>query len=369
MSMRIATDPGLVPVAESFRERIARHVSGDSDIASNFDVIAQSIASESAAEPVECKDCQGYGFRALAPERRAVWDIRFREENHLWQLRIDDLREEAKAARQAPEWHCKEISVLRRKQTEHIKALRHQCNRESVCGTCLGTGQIAEGESEPVVKHDSVWTTVPCWRCRGVNVGRDGTRAAGTSTGETWERDDGAAERGDVCPECLGDGYLTPISVRPKASAPDFTGDYVMTIDDLPHRRRCFAEPKIDDQEPDDAEEYLESVREEDPLVAAAIAVLNGPRSDEWATHNWGRRFALWPLCPSGRRLAEESSTREQAGDEYTRTMAIIVATRLRETQVDVGSPRLRTLISLADDEARRLEARADRAIQKAEAA
>jgi len=345
MTMNQATSPGLVPVGESFRERVARHVAGDSELASNFDLIAQAIASGAVEEPSDCPDCDGLGFRALSAKRLAVWAGRVAEERRLWQQQIDELTGEAKSARQDPEWHGRQLAELRQKLAEQTKRLRYQCNRESVCNTCEGSGKLpGSGDEGAEVLHDSVWTTVPCPYCSGRNCGRDGSVATGTSTGEIWDRDDAAADRYDVCPKCIGEdgqgrGYIVPITARPKTSSPDFTGDYVTAIDDIPHQRRCWSEQAETVAEADEAERFLDSTREGEPLLAAAVAVLNGPRGDEWAGHLWGRRFALWPLTEAGKRLDAEATERHHGGDEYTRSVATLTALRVAEVQVERGNP------------------------------
>src|SRR5690606_33134149 len=130
--------------------------------------------------------------------------------------------------------------------------------------------------------------TVRCGRCKG--------------TAETLSPNDESAERGDVCLDCLGDGYLVPITVRPVGSSKHgkppprvSDGDDV----DLPL-------PSCSQLDEDELVEYgrvsrvLGIIRRATPELAAALEVYYGPDGDRWGGHKWGRAFALWPLTSAG---------------------------------------------------------------------
>lgn len=359
----------LASVSETFRDRISRSLSDRRPLVSSFEIVANAIASGAVEEARPCDDCDGLGFRSLPEPRRATWQARIADERTQAALQVRELEEQARADKTIPDW--KQIASIRLSAGEREKRLRYECNRESVCHSCQGTGYVHGETRAPLVPHDSVWTTVACPYCRGQNVSRvDGSRKNGTSCGESMARDDAAAELGDRCPVCLGDAYLVPISARPLASPPDFSGDYVKSIDDLPRARRCFTEQPEPDGEPDDAEQFMRELEETDPLLAAAVAVLYGPRGDEWRGHNWGRAFALWPLTEAGQKLTEGKVGQDlPAGDTYALFIETIAEIRAESVQAERPDYRLLALISQADDQARRLERRAEQAVRKAEAA
>ena len=309
---------GTVAAAEGLRERLARHLAAGSVSASNYDAMCRELARRRDEAHVECPDCEGLGFRPLPPEQLAAFAERMA----------------AKVASKAS-WKT-------------LERERWRLNRSSVCVTCRGCGYVRSKSRGGRHRPDSMWTTVQCRLCRG--------------SGETWPPTDESAEVGDVCPDCLGDAYRVPITVRPRAKTAECSG--YLEEEDLSEVRRC--------KEPEpatDAVEVIASMRATDPETASAVVVLLGPHGDRWAQHQWGRRFALWPLVPAGRQLLEEASTTSSELDHYLRQLEVLSSERAAEVQAERGNPRRRALIALADRQARLLESRVERAIAEIEAA
>jgi hypothetical protein len=357
MSTENATANGQAPFPESLRERIARHIRGDAQ-ESNWSLIVGDAARLAREEHRLCRDCDGLGFVALSEQRLATFA-----------LRVADMRGEAAKASAAGR-------LDRERQIgENIRGEHWNLNRESVCKTCRGSGY---GASVPrrSVAHDAYFATVTCPACRGQDA-RNRLKDEkgdpkypklmdahpGSSCGETFARNDSAADSDDRCRLCMGDAYVVPITVRPvaKGGPPE---DYIEELESTPVYYRA-----ADECDTEDPAVLFSEIEAEDPTLAAALAVLLGPRGDEWGQHHWGRRFAIWPLVDAGERLVEESSVVAECADWYDRKLEILKLERVAVVQAERGDPRRRALLAMADRQARALESRVERAIKAAEAA
>jgi hypothetical protein len=323
-----------VPMREALAEMFASR-----EPESNFSVMCERAAERRASVGVECKACEGVGYRLLTEAEMAYW-----------KERID-----------------------RQSRHEDIELERRAQLRSSRCNECEGHGYVAQRPDDESDQVDAVATTVMCSRCRGSDDRHARKNEAGsqlypslmhrhwgTSCGETIPPNDATAELGDVCPVCLGDAYVVPITARPRMRTADEGTTWVAVEEVDPgfvtwQRLRRIEEPEAE-AKPDD-------------LVALAIRAWVGEHGDTWAMHHWGRRFALWPLTEAGQRLFEEASAASAETDWFARRLDVLKRERQAELDVDRPSPRRRNLITLADSEARALERRAREALKAIEAA
>lgn len=423
--MAVAIPTGLIPVSsetsstengrapaptprrarESLRERIARHLAGTSP-ASNYEAMCQAIATDFSGRP-PCEACGGAGYRELS--RNVTEQLDDRLENQLAEL---ELKQKALAEANDDASRCRrgdpEVDERLREDArrdadklageiirlhESMEDDRKKRKRRARCRTCQGSGKGPLTKDGDAGRPDSMFSTVTCRTCRGLDARKHGllpNRHYGSSSGELrmrgpriipdpeasgvytvrpHPRDDAAAELHDTCPTCRGDdgqgtGYVVPITVRPVAkTAPP--------ADEIPEEvHEHFPESDFDDPvfDPHDADDFLELTRRDDPHLAAAIAAYLGASGDAWAKNPWGRRFALWPLTDAGRTLASESR-QEAKGTGYPRLLALCSKERGNEVTAAAGSPRRRVLLARADNEARLLERRVERALSEAGAA
>jgi hypothetical protein len=402
---------------EALRERIARHLAGDA-APSNFEAMVRVLSADPSNGAEDCDDCGGLGHRRLA--RHVIEEHDQKLEQRLLQLELrqrelaaaraeahrprgnDELEEKLRqnALREVDDIE-KKILVLRRNIEDDERAL----NKRSVCRTCRGTCRSHRRRGQGQQRPDSIFNTVTCPSCRGKDRrnqrrGPDGEALYprltdvhyGSSSGElrmrgnrtapdgvtivSDPRDDAAAERGDQCPSCkdersgMGTGYLMPVTVRPSLRTSNVEEE-PQGVQDLPDG---FPSDDFDERsaggapvEEDWAASFLDELRAEDPRLAAAAAVYWGEHGDEWAKHTWGRRFALWPFLDDGRRLAEEAAGCPER-PSYDELLALCAVERSADVQAPLndGRPRRRARVRGADAQARLLEARIERALDRA---
>lgn len=387
---------------ESLRERIARHLAGTAP-ASNYEAMCEAIAHDAAGRPA-CEHCGGHGHRLLPRHVREEYDEREEhrlEDAHLREQLVteparqhgDDEGEQRKRDLASVYDNIEKLGRVRENRDRDQRAR----NRRTICRACRGSGVGPRAKDFTPGRPDSMFSTVTCPTCcgrdarqhplfptshRGSSTGelrlrgprrlRDPNDPEGVYTVESDPKDDRAAELGDQCPTCRGDdgmgqAFVVPITVRPGVKGSSNIED-PHGVDDLPDNfpKNDYPDPIHDPHEP---EGFLETVAADDPLLAAAIAAYVGPQGDRWATHTWERRFALFPFTDDGRLLATEARARSQRGAAYERLLDLCQQEREAETGAELakGSPRRRSLIARADDAARRLERRVERALREGE--
>jgi hypothetical protein len=316
----------------ALRERIARHLATDGTV-SNFEAVCDRIERRRGAPQIECPDCDGLGFMPLSTQDLKAFSRRIAE------------KQEAGA-----NW-------------ETIDRERRRLNRESMCPKCRGTCYVRNTGQGDELPPDTMFTTIACPDCRGRMKTKQGGTLRGASCGEKFPPTDASAEHGDACPKCLGDAYIVKHVARPKTKSGEIY-KYAEEYEEFPMRLGQKAAAS-----PENPAAVVAEIEQEDPVLAAATMALLGPTGDEWALHQWGRRFALWPLTDAGRQLIAEHPTDGLELDAYQRSLRAAQEARLSEVQAERGNPRRRALLGLADSQARQLEQRVERAIRKAEAA
>lgn len=367
---------------ERFRELIAQYLAGPST-PSNFEAMVEAMQRETGAAP-DCTACNGRGFRPL---RREVVDHYDEQEER----RLEEIKRLEQQAREAevPDEHegagfkTRQIVTRLVKTTENLTRDRRERNRRSICRKCRGTGKGARPHDLDPAHPDSMFSTVMCPACRGVDARNERKRLKklgggpkypslmhrhhGTSCGyvvrELPENVSGPRQQ-LPCLRCSGElddvgpGYLVPINARPTLRTNN-VAEEPRGVDELPEH---FPASDFGDEEPDrtQPEGWLEALRVEDPKLAAGVAAYLSPQADGYADHPWGRRFALWPLTEPGRQLAGD------AGDFDCALEACDIA-REAEASCALGSPRRRMLISEANQAARALERRVEAALRAAE--
>jgi hypothetical protein len=320
---------------QTLREQIAALLT-ESPIASNYEAMCSEMADRRQTIRAECPDCTGLGFRPHSAQ-----DLRE------FQLRIAE-RERGGA------------------KYKSIEAERERFGLESVCRTCKGRGWVPQQPDEGYGYPDSLWTTVQCERCTGSFKTSMG-RYRGTSCGEQIPPNDESAERGDVCPACLGDAYQVPITARPIRRGGGFLYGSVNEEDERPPKRVRDYRPAQRDEDTD-AAAAVERIRSEAPELALGMGALLGEHGDRWGQHVWSRRFALWPLTEAGRLIYEEAGLASGESDPYAKRLDVIAKERAAELE-GPSRERRRALIALADEQSRTLERRIERAIREMEAA
>jgi hypothetical protein len=285
----------------------------------------------------ECRRCHGLGFRILPPERLAAFQAKISNES----------------------------------RDEERQHQREQLRLATNCKACHGDGYISQRPKTRGVRADPLATTVGCPACRGSdarhlrkkpgpNLGDAPEplypslmrRHWGSSCGETIPPTDASAERGDVCPRCLGSAFLVPITARPNLRTADQPGDEEQN-----------SEPDEDADGDDSASvaRVVERLADADDLLMLGLRVLSGEHGERWSASSWGRSFALWPLGEAGERLASESRAASDEDDRFARELALCRAER--DAQSEHPNPRRQALINQADGEARAFERRVVSAI------
>lgn len=417
--------------SERLREAIARHVAGTAE-PSNFEAMCDVIRRDPNAGPDPCEDCDGRGFRLL-PEHAVE---QYRREIASKIAEIELMKKKLRAT--PPDAQDRDNSYETRRLLERIRDtgknlidLREELEVRSICRRCRGSSYAPRKRDSTTARPDSMWTTVSCPRCRGVDRRRHpllATHHHGSSTGqlrleeqrfehfracaacgawcaadllwfseeamvcacgsETFHaaerfpvqsvRNDAAAEHHDQCPACLGSdglgrGYLEPISIRPMLKTSnvleDPNGDPRVDPEKFPETDFVTTSSLLAaDEDGPDPEDLLGTIQREDPVLAAAIAVYHSPHAYEWDGHPWGRSFALWPLTDAGRRFAEQTGHLHAAGG-YEGTLELCRGQRLAIEEGTVTDPLTRALERNAKLESRALEARVKQAIDEAVAA
>jgi hypothetical protein len=269
---------------------------------------------------VECRACDGKGFRELGLEELRKWAALIAEQ----------------------------------KTPEHREDVRKGLSYASTCQVCRGGGFTTARRADRASAMDSMWTTVRCGRCRGC--------------GEATPPTDTSAERGDVCLNCGGKTYIVPVTVRCRkqqgvASGGSATDSYESPLFLPTAAPEPASEHDYDDDRLSVAHE-LERLRATDPQLAAAVASYHGPESEPWVQHRWGRGFVLWQHTAPAQQLAEDVAERSPARAGYL----VAVTKRLAEARLAVERPAAgrppahhqlwRVLVARADREARELQRR-----------
>lgn len=297
--------------------------------------MAQMSLSISHAS-VECRACDGMGFRSVGQEEIT--------------LRMRRIQEEENPMRRAE--------------------LREELSAETTCTVCKGSGYTTQSRADRAAAMDSMWTTVRCGRCKG--------------TGETFDPSDETAEIGDVCPACgtmrgpnpalsEANGFFVPVTVKEKGSSkhgkapkreagadPDADGSPVVAFSAWVDEDALVERGSV--------ARGLDELRRVYPALAAAAESYFGPDGDKWGGHQWGRLFALWQHTEAGRKLAEESAERSRAKHGFLLTPLDLIAAE-REAAARAADPgtsagtgrwhaRRRALIGRADGQARSLYGR-----------
>lgn len=382
----IATDDQLRQSAhaptprESLRERIARHLAGDA-APSNYEAMCRELVRRGVDARVTCPDCGGLGAIALPLDYLMQFEADLADDVKAWKLEI------------AQELDVNRQGVLRFNAEERERKRRALLNEQAVCRPCKGLGTLKNAAHAAAViraRPDSMLTTVQCPRCTGCDArnerkDEDGERLYPTLLNRHY----GSARTGQDCPDCGGDGYVEPITARPasRGSLDAQEPEGVETLPPLPralHGRLHASPPPEDtaDQDPEDepttvapdapdeARRFLADLARRDRELAAAAACYLGQHGDEWSSHAWGRRFALWPLLPAGRQLLDDAAGDETMDAEwFPAQLAALGRLRSEETQATgtAASHRRRALLTRADDQARRLERRVENALREAE--
>jgi hypothetical protein len=363
------TDPnatGQAPLARNFRERLAEHVAGVAP-PSNFEAMAEIIFRSGNAGPEPCDACKGEGSRRLNSAVIADYEKRVAkklEECVLLRKALADIPPDQHEG----SYEAKRLENRLRDTEKNARDLRYEFNRRSICRACRGSGFAPRSAGARGGRPDPMFSTIPCESCRGSNASRHGGRAHGTSCGSIYPSDSWFPA---VCVKCKGASYLVPITARPTLKTSDVV-ENPKGVDNLPeHFPDTDFDAESDELEPVEQtpQGFLDGIREHDPMLAAAITCYLGAKGDECGEHFWGRRFALWPLTKHGRQLADESRAESVVKGGYEHALDLCRIERLAEIQADEGTPRRRALITLADGEARQLEAKVESAIVVAEAA
>lgn len=305
-------------------DQFARYFTRDG-LESNYSAMCRSTAFGKFDLRRECRHCGGLGTRVLSFDRATLYYEKIAEETR------DEERE-----------------YLRRKMAA-----------EGFCRPCGGQGSISQRPRGRAVKADGVSTTVTCPRCRGKCKSRHGGTLRGSSCGETFPPNDTTAEVGDVCPKCLGDAYVVPITVRPSQRTQDHPDD----LDDDEGPSGVNYDP--DEGPVDHITKIVETLRDEDEDMAVGLQLLSGEHGEKWATHPWGRSFPLWPMNEAGQRLADEATGESLETDAFARQLDRI---RIEREQYLAGeqNERRQALIFQSDGAARRFERRIEDAIWRA---
>jgi RNase P subunit RPR2 len=382
--------------AERFREAIARHVTGTVE-PSNYEAMCDVIRRDPNAGPEPCEDCAGLGFRPL-PETVVE---QYRSGIAAKLAECERIRKQIRATppdgSSDSSYEVRRLLERLRDTGENVMKLREELNKRTICRRCKGSTYAPRRRDSTTARPDSMFTTVGCPRCRGIDRRRHWklmTFHHGSSAGQLRIRDqrfdaegfplenarnDAAAERHDACPACLGEdgigrGYVEPISVRPLLKTSNVLDD-PNGVDGF----ETEAFPRTDFEAPTSASElagdedgpdpgcFLAETRREDPVLAAALAVYHGAEADEYDAHPWGRRFVLWPLTEAGKRIAERTGHLHAAGG-YEGTLELC-RTERNDAEASTASPLSRALCRNAEIESRALEARVKQAIEEAVAA
>lgn len=314
------------------RENLTKYFGGSDApaLGSNFGGMCEIVLDVSHAS-VECRACEGLGFRSLESK---------------------DLSERYR-------------KIAAEKDDLKARQLRKDLSYQSECPVCRGSGYTTMRRADIATAMHPMFTTVRCGKCRGC--------------GETFPPNDVTAERQDVCLGCLGEAYVVPVTVKEKGSSkhgkpPQF--EVGESGDDYTAGSEATASWVNEDalmQRGQTARE-LDALRRADPLLGAAMAAFFGLEGDKWGQHGWDRVFALWEHVPAGQQIAREGAARSQIGRllkpleviANERNADRILGSKSHETRE--GRHR-RALIGLADKQARELRRRMFDAIEQSEAA
>lgn len=279
---------------------------------------------------VECRACDGMGFRPVDHKTLQGWARRLAEE-------VDP---------------------------DKLAQIRVTMTRENNCLVCNGSGYTTQRRIDMAHAMHPMFTTVRCSRCQGC--------------GETFPPNDVTAERQDMCLGCMGDMYIVPVTVKEKGSTKSGKppkrepggedDDAVTACSDWVDEDAWVKRGQVGRQ--------IDALRRQDPVIGDAMATYYGIQGDKWGPHKWGRRFALWQYTASGQRLAREGHERSKRGHGFTLAPLDLIAGE-RDADLRLGTDGRTTseyrhrhaLIGQADKEARDLYERMVAAISGREAA
>lgn len=323
---KFAEKRGAARVVGGIGDRVAyylKNMAPDRVLTSNFMAMCESLED---LESVRCRACRGSGARELSDA----------------------------------EIQRRERQIAKTKHPVERETIRYNLARESECKKCSGTGH------RPASKHrheeiDSTWTTVRCERCRGC--------------GEVMNED-----LEDVCQRCKGDMCVVPITVRKGGSSKKGRlppGATAMTDSDgNPSPGGVWSSEQIEgaeirsvhfDEEQVQFRGLLDKVRAASPEAATALDAYHGSDGDTFASHKWGRLFALWPHTQAGARLAQDAAAKGIRGSGFLmRKLDLIASERNAEEVAEVPNMRRRALIGRADKQARGMLERARVALDAA---
>lgn len=370
MSNNGATVSEQASAAESFRERVARHVDGVS-APSNFEAMCAAI--ERRLGPPKCRECDGKGFRSPGTERLQAFKDRIANmQSECARMTKDSFapaKDEGDIDRAvADQQHRNKLALNVQRIQRNMFNERWEFKQQFRCNACEGSGLGRRAGSGAPLRPDALFTTVVCPECRGSDD-REHVRLMqahrGTSAGKlTPSTETEFHPAGSTCPLCKGDAFVVPLTARPTLKTADVPDD----VDEgqLGRQRRRRARPRA----PESPMELIESLQETEPLVAVATVVLLGAHGREWAQHasGWGARFAIWPLVTGGQQLVLEATSSSAEPDWYRRQLDIIRLERLAALE-NPGAVRVAALVGITDGQARKLEAKVEAAIERGEAA
>ncbi len=335
MSNQSASASGRVSGARSLSlDAVSRYFAARDSAGggSNFGSMCEAASRRTHAS-VQCRPCEGMGFRVLSERDLAYWRVQLAKTN----------------------------------DTHKQDQIRATITRESTCPVCEGSGYTTPSRADRAMAMDTMFTTVRCGRCRGC--------------GETLNPNDATAEVEDVCVECLGKGHVIPITVREVGSSKggrppkretgkDDEDDDV--LDGVQVEGVATAQWVNEDAlvELGRISRVMEQLRRDDPELVADLETYNGPEGDKWGAHKWGRLFALWPRTPAGRALAKINADRSKWAHKLKiKPIDLIANERDAKERGQTADPRVRALINQADSQARARWARVLEALSALEAA
>lgn len=289
---------------------------------------------------VECRACDGMGFRAMSAATLQSWS-----------RKLAEVSEDA-----SPEH-----------REEKRDQIRKTMSRESECLVCCGSGYTTQRRIDMAAAMHPMFTTVRCGKCRGC--------------GETFPPTDATAEVQDVCPGCHGVTYVVPVTVKEKGSTK--TGKPPKrepggSDDDELGSSSAFSAWVDEDAvvERGRVGREIDAIRRSDPVVGAGIESYYGLDGDKWGPHKWGRTFALWQHTQAGQRLADEGAIHSRASHGFLMKPLDLIASECdiasrsgAEGRTTREGRHRAALIAQADKQARELLGRIRAAIRGAEEA
>lgn len=356
-------------VAESFRERVTRHIDGFAP-PSNFEAMCAAISRRIG--PPKCKPCAGRGFVPLAGEQLQAFKDRMNnmhaECGKLTAQSLAPKLDEGDYERVVEDQdHRKRLAMNIQQIQRNMFDEKWAFKQRSKCTACGGSGQGKRAGDPEQLRPDALFTTIACPECRGSDSRQHDSLMQthrGTSCGSftlSTETDD--HPEGTTCPKCHGAAFVVPITARPTLKTAE-------VLDDVDDFARRASRRRQRPQAPETPSDLIEQLQESEPLVAVATVVLLGPHGKEWAQHEsgWGARFAIWPLVSGGQQIVQEATTASAVEDWYRRQIDLI---RLERAASEASPDRVRvaSLVSIADGQARKLEAKVEEALDRAEAA